>query len=94
MAMKVSNDLPTDEVDIGTLDTTNTDNKKKIAAGKQNILAMPHLIMTLGTELAYKLIEDLKEEYQPEDRGAAVEMKRKMSKVKMGKYDKPSKHID
>ena len=44
--------------------------------------------------LAYKLIESLKEEYQPEDRVATVEMKRQMSKVKMRKYEKPSKLIE
>eukprot|EP00957_Ditylum_brightwellii_P002641 202862-Ditylum_brightwellii.AAC.1 len=93
------------------LDTTNTDEKKKIAAGKWNILAMAHLIMALGTELlfnkvntmcgdsqpgrlAYKLIENSKEEYQPEDRVDAAEIKRKMSKVKMGKYHKLSKLIN
>mgnify|MGYP003334944792 CR=1 FL=1 len=43
--------------------------------------------------LAYKLIESLKEEYQTQDRVATVEMKRQMSKVKMQKYDKPSKLI-
>eukprot|EP00957_Ditylum_brightwellii_P063242 4800196-Ditylum_brightwellii.AAC.1 len=43
--------------------------------------------------LAYKLIANLKEEYQPEDRVAMVEMERKMGKVKMGKYDKPSNSL-
>eukprot|EP00957_Ditylum_brightwellii_P037546 2839997-Ditylum_brightwellii.AAC.1 len=40
--------------------------------------------------LAYKLIEGLEEEYQPTNRVAGVEMKCKMSNVKMGKQDKPS----
>eukprot|EP00957_Ditylum_brightwellii_P165377 12591837-Ditylum_brightwellii.AAC.1 len=40
--------------------------------------------------LAYKLIENLEQEYQSTDRVAGVEMKRKMSNIKMGKYDKPS----
>eukprot|EP00957_Ditylum_brightwellii_P172919 13165285-Ditylum_brightwellii.AAC.1 len=40
--------------------------------------------------LAYKLIENLEQEYQPTDRVARVEMKWKMSNVKMGKYDKPT----
>eukprot|EP00957_Ditylum_brightwellii_P040889 3095481-Ditylum_brightwellii.AAC.1 len=39
--------------------------------------------------LAYNLIENLKEEYQPEDRVAMIEMKKKTSKVNMGKYDNP-----
>ena len=44
--------------------------------------------------LAYKLIKLLKEEYQPEDRVATVEMKRKMNKIRMGKFDKTSMLID
>eukprot|EP00957_Ditylum_brightwellii_P205112 15342333-Ditylum_brightwellii.AAC.1 len=95
--LMMSSELPTSEEEIGTLNATNSDEKKKIATGKQNTLVMAHLTMTLGTELllnkvttvcddswpgglAYKLIKNIKEEYQPEDRVSAVEIKRKMSK--------------
>ena len=43
--------------------------------------------------LSYKLMDLLNEEYQPKDRVATVKMKRKINKIKMRKYDKPSKLI-
>eukprot|EP00957_Ditylum_brightwellii_P041749 3161392-Ditylum_brightwellii.AAC.1 len=95
-ALKISSDLPATEEEIGMLDPTQPKEKKAIAAGKRNVLAMAHITMALGTEtlinmvntvsnkdwpggLAYKLIEVLEEEYQPTNRVAGVEMKRKMS---------------
>ena len=109
-ALKKNVDLPDTEEEIGSLDQTQPTQKKKITAGKKNVLAMAHITMALGTDtlldmvntvcddnwpggLAYKLIEDLEKEYQPTDRVAGVEMKRKMSNVKMNKYDKPTKLI-
>ena len=91
-ALKASSDLPDNEEAIKTLDSSSTEGKKKIAAGKKNMLAMAHITMALGTEtllnkvnaicdddwpgvLAHKLMYLLNEEYQPEDRVAAVEMK-------------------
>eukprot|EP00957_Ditylum_brightwellii_P162879 12403318-Ditylum_brightwellii.AAC.1 len=85
MALMMSSELPTSEEEIGTLNASNSDEKKKIDEGKWNALTMAHLTMALGTEsllnkvstvcndswpggLAYKLIENLKEEYQPKDR--------------------------
>eukprot|EP00957_Ditylum_brightwellii_P103395 7878824-Ditylum_brightwellii.AAC.1 len=46
----MSSELPTSEEEIGTLNASNTDEKKQIAAGKRNVLAMAHLTMALGTE--------------------------------------------
>ena len=68
----------------------------KMALGAESLL---NKVNTVSSEewsggLAYKLIESLKEEYQPEDRVATVEMKRQMSKVIMKKYEKPSKLIE
>eukprot|EP00957_Ditylum_brightwellii_P039133 2959128-Ditylum_brightwellii.AAC.1 len=97
MALIMSSELPTSEEEIGTLNAFNSDEKKKIATGKWNVLAMAYLTMVLGTELllnkvstvcndswpvglSYKLIENLKEEYKPEERVAVVEMKRKTGK--------------
>ena len=50
MALKANSDLPDNEEAIETLDATTSDGKKKIAAGKKNMLAMAHITMALGTE--------------------------------------------
>eukprot|EP00957_Ditylum_brightwellii_P003588 271958-Ditylum_brightwellii.AAC.1 len=41
----ISPDLPTGEEEIGMLNATNANDKKKIATGEQNVLAMVHLTM-------------------------------------------------
>ncbi len=109
-ALKASSDLPASEDEIENLDPTDPDEKKKIAAGKRNMLAMAHITMALGKGtllnmvntvcdanwpggLAHMLMENIEQEYQPVDRVAGVAMKRKMSNVKMCKFDKPSKLI-
>eukprot|EP00957_Ditylum_brightwellii_P206215 15347360-Ditylum_brightwellii.AAC.1 len=43
-------DLPDTEAEIATLDPTDDGQKRRINAGKRNILAMAHLTMALGTE--------------------------------------------
>eukprot|EP00957_Ditylum_brightwellii_P126517 9643078-Ditylum_brightwellii.AAC.1 len=50
-ALMMSSELPTRKEEIRTLNASNSDEKKKIAAGKQNALAMAHLTMVLGTDL-------------------------------------------
>jgi hypothetical protein len=109
--LKEHEDLPSSEEEIAELDPANTEERKKIATGKRNMLAMAHLTMALGTEsllnkvsavcdeqwpggLAWKLVDKLKEQYQPKDRVAGVEMKRKLNAVSMKKKDKPSKLFD
>ena len=40
--------------------------------------------------LATKLVDKLKKKYQPSDRIAAVQLKRKLNKLEMGEYEDPS----
>eukprot|EP00957_Ditylum_brightwellii_P082915 6304514-Ditylum_brightwellii.AAC.1 len=47
MALTMGSELPTSEEEIGTLNATNADDKKKITTGKWNVLAMSHLTMAL-----------------------------------------------
>ena len=49
--LMMSSELPTSEEEIGTLNASNSDEKKQIAKGKWNVLVMAHLTMALGTEL-------------------------------------------
>ena len=49
-ALKVCSNLSDLEEEIATLSRAYDDEKRKITAGKRNVLAMSHLTMTLGTE--------------------------------------------
>ena len=50
-ALKISRYFPNSEEEIKTLDVTTANRKKKIAAGKKNVLEMAHITMALGTEM-------------------------------------------
>eukprot|EP00957_Ditylum_brightwellii_P155916 11868761-Ditylum_brightwellii.AAC.1 len=50
MTPMMSSELPRSEEEIGTLNASNSDEKKKIITGKRNVLAVAYLTMALGTE--------------------------------------------
>eukprot|EP00957_Ditylum_brightwellii_P193862 14763301-Ditylum_brightwellii.AAC.1 len=65
MSLKKSEDLLSSEEKITTLNERDAEQKKQIAAGKRNALAMAHLSMALGTESMLNKVSNVSDENWP-----------------------------
>jgi hypothetical protein len=64
-ALKKNVDLPDTEEEIGSLDQTQPTQKKKITAGKKNVLAMAHITMALGTDTLLNMVNTVCDDNWP-----------------------------